>query len=64
MPCDKLNKLSDLASTHDVNITTNDSGIDTSIVDKIDSADSNRKRINIIYRSQRSNEIKNYTIDP
>ncbi len=54
----------ELACGYDIRFTVTQGSIDPEIPRTIEKAISHRKRLKIVYRSQKSNRVKSYVIDP
>ena len=62
--CDRLAAARDLAGSHAVDVTTYDGETQGTVVNVIESAINDRRRLRVRYRSQKSSRVKEYTIDP
>lgn len=60
----KLQRLMELGESHDVAVTVLHSDADARVVETIEKAVSSSRRLHVLYRSQASNAVKNYVIDP
>jgi len=61
---EKLWNAGNMAGNYSVHITMPSSNLEPKLVETIDNAVTLHHRLNVVYRSQKSNKIKNYTVDP
>ncbi|MCE5197560.1 MAG: WYL domain-containing protein [Armatimonadota bacterium] len=61
---DELIASRDLASSHSVKVSVPAADIEPNILETLENAANNRHRLRIVYRSQHSGCVKDYTIDP
>lgn|GEM_PF-334277 len=61
---EKLGKLSDLQQAHDLSIQNVSSGASPTVTVALERAVNSRRRIRAVYRSQKSNSVKEYVLDP
>lgn len=63
-PCGQIESMSELIGKHSVANTAPVADVKSTVLDVLEDAVSHFKRIRVIYRSQKSNKVKKYTIDP
>ena len=63
-PSENIAKAVDCIESHSIKVTTPETYIKPSIVDALENAINNHHRLHIVYRSQKSNQVNDYTIDP
>ena len=61
---DKLETAGEIGSGYLVQLTALEGTVDSGISAKLEDAIARRRRLRVVYRSQKSNEVKEYTIDP
>lgn len=61
---ERLAAAGDIESGYSVQLTAPEGTADSAILAKLEDAIARRHRLRIVYRSQKSNEVKNYTVDP
>ncbi len=61
---DRLASAMDLADKHAIDVGAPTGQLEPAIVEAIETAVNNRRRLSVVYRSQKSNRVKEYTIDP
>lgn len=60
----KLSASKDMAQNHLMDVKMPKSNVDPEIVETIEASVNGRKRLRVLYRSQKSNEVKTYVVDP
>ena len=61
---DRLASAIDLAGKHAIDVPAPSGQLEPAVIEAIEAAVNNRRRLRAVYRSQKSNTIKEYTIDP
>ena len=61
---DRLAAARDLAGSHAVDVTTHIGEIQRGVVEVVERAVNDHRRLRVLYRSQKSNCVKEYTVDP
>lgn len=63
-PWERLSAARDLAANHSVGVTVTGADANPDIIEAIEDALNTHNRLRVLYRSQKSNEIKEYLVDP
>ncbi len=63
-PAARLDFANELASRYSVRVTAPEGPAQDKIASQLENAIARRTRLRIVYRSQKSNEVKSYTVDP
>jgi predicted DNA-binding transcriptional regulator YafY len=61
---DRLAAAADIASGYSVSFNAPEGSTDPTVAAKLEDGIARRKRLRIVYRSQKSNAVKDYTVDP